>query len=331
MKRTVKDLVNLEGKVVLVRCDFNVPIDDGGKILDNSRIIKSLPTIDYLVEQKAKVVLLSHLDRPNGFEIRKSLWPIALILKQKISAPVYFINKVVGNEVKEQIKHMENGSILLLENVRFYKEEVDCDMNFAKEIASLGDVFVNDAFGVAHRQHATTYALARLMPNAIGFLMEKEISALSKVVKNPERPFVVVIGGAKVSSKIKFILKLMDVADTLIIGGAMAYTFLVASGIAVGQSLVDDDSVDFARDLLNIAYIKGKKILLPIDHVCIKESAKRKKAFVTNQLSDDMVAYDIGPKTIKLFTDELIWKAQKKLLKQLQNPKLILLLVAEIV
>lgn len=306
MKRTVKDLVNLEGKVVLVRCDFNVPIDDGGKILDNSRIIKSLPTINYLVEQKAKVVLLSHLDRPNGFEIRKSLWPIALILKRKISAPVYFVNKVVGNEVKEQIKHMENGSILLLENVRFYKEEVDCDMNFAKEIASLGDIFVNDAFGVAHRQHATTYALARLMPNAIGFLMEKEISALSKVVKNPERPFVVVIGGAKVSSKIKFILKLIDVADTLIIGGAMAYTFLVASGVAVGQSLVDDDSVDFARDLLNIAHIKGKKILLPIDHVCIKESAKRKKAFVTNQLSEDMVAYDIGPKTIKLFTDELM-------------------------
>ncbi len=305
MKRTVKDLVNLEGKVVLLRVDFNVPIDDGGKILDTTRIIQALPTIKYLIEKKAKIVLISHLGRPDGYDIRKSLWPIAMILMRELPTPVYFSNKVLGKEVEEQIKQMENGSVLLLENIRFYKEEIECDMNFAKQIALLGQIFVNDAFGVAHREHATTYGLARLMPNAIGLLMEKEITTLSEAIQSPRRPFVVVLGGAKVKGKIKFILKLLDVADTLILGGAMAYTFLVASGISVGESIVDDDDVGFARDMLSIAKLKNKKILLPIDHVCIRETPKKKRPFVSEKLDDDMFAFDIGPKTIKLFKEEL--------------------------
>ncbi len=305
MKRTVEDLANLKGKVVLLRVDFNVPLDEGGKILDATRIMQSLPTIKYLIEKQAKVVLISHLGRPEGYDIRKSLWPIALILMRLLPTSVYFSNKAIGKEVEERIKHMKNGDVLLLENIRFYEGEASCDMNFAKEIAKLGDVFVNDAFGVAHREHATTYGIARIMPNAIGFLMKKEITALQGAVENPKHPFVVIIGGAKVKGKIKFIMKLLEVADTLIIGGAMAYTFLVASGYSVGQSIIYDDSVEYARDILNIAYSQGKKILLPIDHVCIRENSKKKKPIVVSNLIDDMVAYDIGPKTIKLFKDEI--------------------------
>lgn len=305
MKRTVKDLVNLEGKVVLLRVDFNVPMDDGGKILDSTRIMQSLPTIKYLIEQKAKVVILSHLGRPNGFEIRKSLWPIALILMRLLPTTVFFSNKVIGKEVEEQIKSMDNGDVLLLENVRFYKEETECDMNFAKKIAAMGDIFVNDAFGVAHREHATTYGLARLMPNAIGLLMEKEIAALSSAVEKPKKPFVVVIGGAKVSGKIKLILKLLRSSDVMLIGGAMAYTFLVASGYSVGKSFVDDANVDYARDVLTIAKSLGKRLVLPVDHVCLKEGSKKRKPFVSEELVDDMIAYDIGPKTIKLFSEEI--------------------------
>lgn len=305
MKRTVKDLVNLEGKVVLLRVDFNVPMDDGGKILDSTRIMQSLPTIKYLIEQKAKVVILSHLGRPNGFEIRKSLWPIALILMRLLPTTVFFSNKVIGKEVEEQIKSMDNGDVLLLENVRFYKEETECDMNFAKKIAAMGDIFVNDAFGVAHREHATTYGLARLMPNAIGLLMEKEIAALSSAVEKPKKPFVVVIGGAKVSGKIKLILKLLRSSDVMLIGGAMAYTFLVASGYSVGKSFVDDANVDYARDVLTIAKSLGKRLVLPVDHVCLKDGSKKRKPFISEELVDDMIAYDIGPKTIKLFSEEI--------------------------
>ena len=305
MKRTVKDLVNLEGKVVLLRVDFNVPMDDGGKILDSTRIMQSLPTIKYLIEQKAKVVILSHLGRPNGFEIRKSLWPIALILMRLLPTTVFFSNKVIGKEVEEQIKSMDNGDVLLLENVRFYKEETECDMNFAKKIAAMGDIFVNDAFGVAHREHATTYGLARLMPNAIGLMMEKEIAALSSAVEKPKKPFVVVIGGAKVSGKIKLILKLLRSSDVMLIGGAMAYTFLVASGYSVGKSFVDDANVDYARDVLTIAKSLGKRLVLPVDHVCLKDGSKKRKPFISEELVDDMIAYDIGPKTIKLFSEEI--------------------------
>lgn len=209
MKRTIKDLVNLQGKVVLLRVDFNVPVDDGGKILDTTRIKSELPTIKHLIEQKARVVIMSHLGRPDGYDVRKSLWPIALILQKNLPCNVSFCNSVVGEEVKERIKLLKDGDILLLENVRFYKEEEACDMKFAREIASYGDIFVDDAFAVAHRQHATNYGIARILPNAIGFLMEKEINELNNVLETPKRPFIAVLGGAKVETKVKILKDLL--------------------------------------------------------------------------------------------------------------------------
>ena len=228
MKRVVTDLVNLKGKVVLLRVDFNVPTDKTGRILDLSRVIKALPTIKHLIKQEAKVVLLSHMGRPKGYEITHSLWQIALILMQKLNTKVYFNNKVIGPEVREQIKGMGNGSVLLLENVRFYEEETANDKKFAQEIASMGDIFVNDAFGCSHRKHASVYGVARLLPNAIGLLMQKEIQTLTSVMEKPKRPFVAVIGGAKVPDKIGLLKVFVDKADTILIGGAMAYTFLMA-------------------------------------------------------------------------------------------------------
>ncbi len=305
MKRTVKDLVNLKGKVVLLRVDFNVPLDDGGKILDMTRVIEALPTIKYLNKQGAKIVILSHLGRPEGFDIRKSLWPISLYLLKVFPNQVYFTNYVIGDEVKGRISAMHEGDILLLENVRFYEEEEACDMEFARKIAELGDVYVNDAFGVSHRKHASTYALARLLPNAIGLLMEKELDNLTQCLETPKRPFVAVIGGAKVKDKIKMLKKLLDVADTILLGGAMAYTFLVANGTAVASSLTHVESVMTAKEVLDYAKANGKKILLPIDHVVVRASDKKEKKEVVDQMIDDMVGYDIGPKTIKLFSEEI--------------------------
>ncbi len=303
MKRTVKDLVNLKGKVVLLRVDFNVPVDKNGKILDLNRVNAAIPTIKYLIEQGAKIVIMSHMGRPEGYEIRLSMWPISLILMQKLNTKVYFSNKAVGVEVKERLHSMNNGEVLLLENVRFYEGETKCDMKFARDLASIGDIFVNDAFGCSHRKHATTYGIARLMPNAIGLLMEKEVNVLTQAMENPKRPFVAVIGGAKVPYKIKILRRFIDQADTILIGGAMAYTFLVATGTAVGESITYHDSVDVAREVLNYAAQKGKKVLLPIDHIAIRKGSTKK--FVTDNLIEDMIGMDIGPKTVKLFSEEI--------------------------
>lgn len=301
MKRVVTDLVNLKGKVVLLRVDFNVPVDKAGRLLNMNRVIKALPTIKYLSEQGAKVVLLTHLGRPNGYEIRLSLWSIALFIMKRLKASVYFCNKVIGDEVKEQIASMPEGGVLLLENVRFYPGETACDMNFAKELASYGDIYVNDAFGCSHRKHATTYGLARLLPNAIGFLMENEVTQLTKAMEAPKRPFVAIIGGAKVPDKIKLLKNFVDKADTIIIGGAMAYTFLMAKGESVGESLAYVDSVNDAKELLRMAEEKGVKVLLPIDHVVVHNDNPRIKPTVVDKMVDDMVGMDIGPKTLKLF------------------------------
>ncbi len=303
MKRTIKDLVNLKGKVVLLRVDFNVPIDEGGKILDTTRIDNELPTIEYLIKQKAKVVILSHLGRPDGFDVRKSLWPISIVLSRKIDCNVSFCNLVIGDEVKERIKLLQEGDILLLENVRFYKEEEECDMKFAREIASMGDIFVDDAFGVAHRKHATNFGLARILPNAIGFLMEKELTALNQILESPKRPFVAVLGGAKVETKTKILEKFIEKADAILIGGAMAYTFLKAKGIPVGQSIVYDESVPVARAILELAQNSGKKLLLPIDHICMH--AKSKSIVTTSKMYGDLIGFDIGPETVKLYDEEI--------------------------
>ncbi len=305
MKRTIKDLVELKGKVVLCRVDFNVPIDEAGRILDATRIINALPTLNYLSGQGAKVVVLSHLDRPKGYDVRKSLWPIAVLLMNKIKASVTFCNSVIGEEVRDRIASMKDGDVLLLENVRFYQGESECDMKFAKEIASLGQIFVNDAFGVAHRENASNYGVARLLPNAIGFLMEKEINALTSFMEEPKKPFVAVLGGAKVETKINILNRFVDKADTIIIGGAMAYTFLAAKGESTGTSIVQQNSIQTAREILERAQSTGKKILLPVDHVCVRDSDRGKRCIVTSKMIDDMKGYDIGPNTIKLYKNEI--------------------------
>ncbi len=305
MKRTIKDLAELKGKVVLCRVDFNVPIDETGRILDATRIINALPTLNYLSGQGAKVVVLSHLDRPKGYDIRKSLWPIAVLLMNKIKANVTFCNSVIGQEVKNRIDAMKDGDVMLLENVRFYQGESECDMNFAKEIAALGQIFVNDAFGVAHRENASNYGVARLLPNAIGILMEKEINALSSFMEEPKKPFVAVLGGAKVETKIDILNRFVDKADTIIIGGAMAYTFLAAKGESVGTSIVQKNSIQTAEQILARAESEGKKILLPIDHVCVRDSDRAKRCLVTSRMTGDMKGFDIGPKTIKLYSQAI--------------------------
>lgn len=305
MKRTVKDLVGLKGKTVLVRVDFNVPVDENGKILDNTRVVKALPTIRYLVKQKAKVVLMSHLGRPKEYDMHKSLWPVAMLLKRALRCSVSFCNEFVGEEATARIKAMRDGSVLLLENTRFHKGEEACDMALSKHLASLANLYVNDAFGTAHRKNASTFGVARLLPNAIGLLMEKEVNALGPTIENPKRPFVAIIGGAKVSTKINILKRFIDKADTLIIGGAMAYTFLKAKGENVGDCLVEDDNLDEALEILKKAEAQGKKVLLPIDHVCIDNSQRKRPVVMVKKIKSEMVGYDIGEATAKLYAKEI--------------------------
>lgn len=305
MKRSIRDLVNLEGKRVFLRADFNLPMDKVGRITDTTRVINELPTIRYLLQRGAKLIICSHLGRPKGFDFRLSMWPISLILMKYFPGKVQFSEKIIGPQVKEQIENMSNGSILLLENVRFYKEEEENEPNFAKELASLADIYVNDAFGVAHRKHASTFGVARLLPNAIGFLMENEIKTISEAIENPKRPFVAIFGGAKVQDKIKAILNIAKSADVIMVGGAMAYSFLMAKGFTVGRSMANTESVQTAEKIIKELDEMGKRLLVPIDHVAYMFGDKKEKTFVVETLSGEMVGADIGPQTIKLFEDEI--------------------------
>ncbi len=305
MKRSIRDLVNLEGKRVFLRTDFNLPMNNVGKITDATRLVNELPTIRYLVERGAKVIICSHLGRPNGFDFRLSLWPVALMLMKYFPGKVQFAHKTIGPEVQQQVASMSNGSILLLENIRFFKEETANDPKFAKELASLADIYVDDAFGVVHRKHASTYGVARLLPNAIGFLIENEVTIIENAIKTPKKPFVAVFGGGKVSDKIGALLNILSPADVVLIGGAMAYAFLMAQGVSIGKSLVEVESVKIAAQVLEKAQQMGKKIVLPVDHVAYRDGDKNERAFVTDDLEDDMIGADIGPKTIRLFENEL--------------------------
>lgn len=305
MKRSIKDLASVEGKRIFLRADFNLPMDRFGRITDTTRVTSELPTIRYLVERGAKVIICSHLGRPKGFDFRLSMWPIALILMRYFPGKVQFAHKVIGQEVKARIANMSNGSILLLENVRFYKEEEENDPAFAKELASLADIYVNDAFGVAHRKHASTYGVARLLPNAIGFLMENEIQTITEAIQNPKKPFVAIFGGAKVQDKIKAILNIAKSADVILVGGAMAYSFLIARGETVGRSMANTESVAYAEQVMAELKEMGKRLVLPVDHVAYTFGDRKEKTFVTEILSGEMVGADIGPKTIKLFEDEI--------------------------
>ena len=305
-KKTVKDFA-VEGKRVLVRVDFNVPMDENKNITDDTRIRAAIPTIRYLMEQGAKVILASHLGRPKGqVNPKYSLAPVSVRLSSLLGAPVEMAGDCVGEEVKQSVAKLEAGQVLLLENVRFYAEEEKNDPGFAAKLAELADIYINDAFGTAHRAHASTEGIARLLPAGAGFLMQKEIEIMGKALANPERPFTAILGGAKVSDKIGVIENLLEKVDCLIIGGGMANTFLKAQGYDVGKSLVEDDKLDLARKLVQDAGCKVK-LLLPSDVVAADrfEADAQRKAVGVEEIPAGWLALDIGPATAKLFAEEI--------------------------
>lgn len=306
MKKTIKD-VDLKDKRALMRVDFNVPLDDKLKITDDIRIRAALPTIKYAIEKGAKVILMSHLGRPDGKVVdRMRLTPVAKRLEELLGKKVVKTDDCIGDTVKKTISTMKPGDVVLLENLRFHAEEEKDGASFAKELSSLGDVFVNDAFGTAHRAHASTEGVTKYLPSIAGFLLEKEIRYLGSAVDNPKRPFVAILGGAKVNDKIKVIDNLLNKVNALLIGGGMAYTFLNAKGKAIGSSKLDKDGFDTARLALDKAAKKNIPLLLPIDHVIgDKFDANANTKVVGEDIPDGWMGLDIGPKTIKLFEDKL--------------------------
>lgn len=309
MKKTVRD-IDVKGKKVIVRCDFNVPQDKEGNITDDIRITSALPTISYLIEQGAKVILMSHLGRPDGeANMKYTLKPVADRLSELLGKSVLFISvpEVVNKEVSEAAAGLGEGDVMLLENVRFRKEETKNGANFSKELADLAEIFVNDAFGTAHRAHSSTAGVADYLPAVSGFLIEKEVKFLGSAVESPERPFVAIMGGAKVADKILVIENLLTKVDTLIIGGGMAFTFLKAKGYEIGKSILDAERIDYAAELLKKAEEKGVKLLLPVDVIASKEFSNDTETaeFDSNAIPADWMGLDIGKKTVELFREEL--------------------------
>ena len=271
-KKTIES-IEVKNKKVLVRCDFNVPQDENGKITDNRRIVSALPTIKYLMENGAKVILCSHLGRPKGeFKEKYSLKPVAEELSKLLEKEVKLAKDIIGEDAKNLANNLQSGEVMLLENVRFHKEEEENNPEFAKELANMAEIYVNDAFGTAHRAHATTAGVADYLPAVSGFLIKKELDFMGGALENPQRPFVAILGGAKVSDKIGVIESLLEKVDTLIIGGAMAYTFLKAQGREIGKSLCEEDKIELAKSLLQKAEEKGVKLMLPVDNVVAKEA-----------------------------------------------------------
>lgn len=315
MKKSIKDFA-LTGKRVIIRCDLNVPLHDG-IITDNNRILESLPTIKYAKEQGAKIILMSHLGRIKDIKDKElySLAPVALELSKLLCVDVIFIPETHGDKLEQAIAKLKNGDVLLMENTRFEdlngKLESSNDFKLGKYWSSLGDVFINDAFGTCHRSHASNVGIASNLPNGIGFLMEKELKYLMDVIDNPKRPLTVILGGAKVVDKINVIENLVNKADYILVGGAMAYTFLRSTGLPVGKSLIDEDSIDFCRNMVNTY---ADKIILPIDGIYAKniDGVGIKECFLSD-VKDDDIGYDIGPGTIKLFkqyideSNTIIW------------------------
>ena len=306
-KKTVRD-IDLKGKKVFVRCDFNVPMDENKNITDNTRIVAALPTIKYLLEQNCKIILASHLGRPKGeFKPEFSLQPVAKELSNQLGQEVIMAKDVIGEDAMKKASELKEGEVMLLENVRFHKEETDNDPEFSKKLASMAEVFVNDAFGTAHRAHASTTGIADYLPAVSGFLIEKELKFLGNAVNNPERPFVAILGGAKVSDKIGVIDSLLEKVDTLMIGGGMAYTFFKAQGYEVGNSICEVDKLDLAKSAMEKAKQKGVKLLLPVDTKVGKEFKEDTESKIVKwtEIPADWEGFDIGPETIKMFTDEL--------------------------
>ncbi len=307
-KQSISDIQDLKGKRVLMRVDFNVPMDKEGNITDETRILGALTSIEYLYKKGAKVILCSHFGRPKGKVNRDmSLAPVAKRLGEMVDTKVTMAKDVVGEDAKACVANMKDGEIVVLENARFRKEEEENDPEFSKQLASLAEIYVNDAFGTAHRAHATTAGVAAYLPSYAGFLIQKEVEVMGKALENPERPFVAILGGAKVKDKISVITNLLEKVDVLIIGGGMAFTFLKAKGYEVGKSLLDEDNIGFAKELMAKAQSKGIKLLIPVDTVVAKTFAAdaENKVVDADAIPADWQGLDIGPKTRALFADAI--------------------------
>lgn len=307
--RTINQLTkkDLSGKRALIRVDFNTPIKDG-KVADSTRIKAALPTIKYLLDNGAALVVMSHLGRPKGEKnMDYSLKPVRDEFEKLLGKNVILASDVIGDEVKKEVSSLKSGDVLLLENVRFYKEEEKNDPNFAKELASYGDIYVNDAFGTAHRAHASTEGVSHYLPSYAGFLIEKEVKFMAPLLESPEHPFVAIIGGSKVSSKISVLESLSKTCDAIVIGGGMAYTFLKVQGHSVGKSLVEEDYFDIAKQFLETAKKRNVKVVLPQDHICASEfSESAKPEYIdTIDIPDNLMGLDIGKKTVALIKDTL--------------------------
>ena len=306
-KKTVRD-IDVKGKKVLVRCDFNVPLDENKNITDNRRIVGAIPTIKYLLDNDCKVILCSHLGRPKGqFNKEFSLAPVAKELSKLLNREVKLADDIIGESAKSLTANMKTGEVVLLENVRFDSREEANDVEFAKELASLAELYVNDAFGTAHRAHASTAGVADYLPSVAGFLMEKELNFLGTTLENPERPFMAILGGKKVSDKIGVIDSLLEKVNTLMIGGGMAYTFFKAMGYNVGNSICELDKLDLAKELMKKAKAKGVKLMLPLDTKIGKEFSAdtESKTVKYTEIPDGWEGFDIGAETIKMYEEEL--------------------------
>ena len=306
-KKSIED-IEVKGKRVLVRCDFNVPLDENRNITSDTRIVSALPTIRYLLSHGARVILCSHMGRPKGeFKKEFSLDVVAKRLSELLGKEVRMSKDVIGENAKALSSSLKDGEAMLLENLRFHKEETDNDPAFAKELASMAEIFVNDAFGTAHRAHASTEGVTKYLPAVCGYLIKKEIDVMGGALTNAKRPFVAILGGAKVSDKIGVINNLLEKVDTLIIGGAMANTFLKAKGLSVGISKIESDKLELAKELMAKAEEKGVKLLLPVDMLCAKEFSKDAEAIERdiNSIDSDLMALDIGSKTMALFANEV--------------------------
>ena len=309
-KRTIKDLNKdqLASKRVLVRVDFNIPLNEKLEITNDTRIKAALPTINYLISHQAKVILMSHLDRPKGKVVEKlRLDPVAKRLSELLKQNVKKVNDCIGEEVEKAVLNMQKGEVVLLENLRFYPEEEKNDYEFSKKLASLADIFVNDAFGTAHRAHASTVGVAKILPSYAGFLMAKEIEILSNLLENPERPFVVVLGGAKVSGKIEVVQNLLTIADRILIGGGMSYTCLAALGYDVTNLLLEEYDLEIVKKMLKKAEEQGNKIILPIDLEIAKEATEKAESKVVgiDNVPEDVIGVDLGDKSMAIFEKEI--------------------------
>ena len=307
MKKSVEDL-EVAGKRVLVRCDFNVPQDDNGNITDDRRIREAMKTVKYLKDNNARVILCSHLGRPKGeVNPKYSLKPVAHRISELLGTEVKMAEDVVGESAHSLANSLQDGEVMLLENVRYDAREEKNDPEFSKELASLAELYVNDAFGTAHRAHSSTAGVADYLPSAVGYLIKKEIDIMGKALDNPERPFVAILGGKKVSDKISVIENLIDKVDSLIIGGGMAYTFFKAQGKEIGNSICEDDKVDLAKELLAKAEAKGVRLVLPVDNVVIQEFSNESPSQVvpSDSIPEGWQGVDVGPATIELYREVL--------------------------